>query len=190
MLIVAGDLTAADRPHQIIEFGLWVARQKYKQKIVIAGNHDNMVQTTPEIFQGLPDFAFTYLCDSGTEFEGLKIWGSPWSLWFHGINPRCTAFTGDENGLAEKYDLIPKDIDILVTHGPAFGIQDQIDTPQKFVGSITLVQKIIEIKPRLHVFGHIHEGYGKVICNGVIHVNASIVNEHYEHVNKPTRIEL
>lgn len=202
LLIVAGDLTARGARNEYVDFDYWLGQQIYKKIIVIGGNHDGLVQ------EGLFDYGIDikparYLEDSGTEFEGLNIWGSPWSLRFDGMNPHCMAFTGSENDLSKKYELIPNDTDILVTHGPPLGMFDEINDfrCQKRAGSLSLAAAIGTISPKLHVFGHIHEGYGVkfpltgyqpgfVDISHTIFVNASIVNEHYKHVNKPIRIVL
>ena len=191
LLIVAGDLTATDTHDQHIQFALWLRDQKYKKKIVIAGNHDVSMQKNmlSDKTSEIPGMNCTYLCDSGTEFEGLKIWGSPWSLWFPGINPKCTAFTGNENKLMHEYEKIPTDIDILITHTPPYGILDKCRNGH--VGSESLRQQLFRIKPKLNVFGHIHECGGQIIdLVSSVCMNVSIVNERYEHVNKPVRIIL
>ena len=123
LLIVAGDLTSRDTKEQHIDFSMWLAAQNYSHKVVIAGNHDNRL-----ILLGGPVKAprLDYLLDSGTEFQGLKIWGSPWTKWFPQVNPKCSAFMlKTEDELAEKWKLIPDDIDVLVTHGPPHGILDK-----------------------------------------------------------------
>lgn len=233
LLIVAGDLTARDSENEMALFDYWLNEQNYKKKIVIAGNHDNVLSENRIKLQFCE-----YLCDSGTEFEHeepvrnlfdagdkfliykkkLKIWGSPWSLWFEGINPKCKAFTGSENDLKNKFNLIPDDIDILITHAPPYGILDGIpieDGSEFHAGSKSLRKRLFEIKPRLNIFGHIHEkGYRfveitfppenptvKQISEDIIKVemhggkitrciNASHVNEHYKPVNKPIRVIL
>ena len=137
-----------------------------------------------------------YLCDSGAEFEGLNIWGSPWSKTFEGMNPHCKAFTVDtEEELAEKFARIPHDIDILITHSPPYGILDNTIEDEN-VGSGSLSIALIN-RPRIimHIFGHIHESYGKtgpkrLNCGWRTFVNASHVNENYEPVNKPIRVIL
>ncbi len=71
---------------------MWLNQQAYVMKIVIGGNHDGILQR--EGNQLLKWAAnCDYLCDSGTEFEGLKIYGSPWTKTFPGMNPHCMAFT-------------------------------------------------------------------------------------------------
>jgi Icc-related predicted phosphoesterase len=191
LLIVAGDLTARDLETEHALFDYYCNEQNYKKIIVIGGNHDEVLQEQRIKYQFCE-----YLCDSGTEFEGLKIWGSPWTKTFPGINPHCKAFTCEtEEELANKWALIPDDTDILITHSPSFGNYDWIKNYDgsigPSVGSLSLWMKCLEIVPKLHVFGHIHEAYGN--CqhnNGIRLVNASIVNENYEPVNKPIRVIL
>ncbi len=201
LLIVAGDLTARDTILEHAEFIKWLSNVNYKKVIVIAGNHDGCLvdpTTAKALFSYIPlaDVNAEYLQDSGTEFDGLKIWGSPWTLTFPGMNPHCKAFTVDtEEELAKKWDLIPDNVDILVTHSPAYGNFDFLkNSESESVGSRTLWEKlkVASIKPKLFVFGHIHEsyGYGTRRNNPTIYVNASHVNEHYEPVNKPIRIVL
>lgn len=105
LLIIAGDLTARDTLDEYTLFMEWLEKQKYSRKILVAGNHDNQIENGIDF--DFPKLGIEYLEDSGTECEGLKIWGTPHSLLFPGVNPRCTAFMGTEEELEEKYDLIP-----------------------------------------------------------------------------------
>lgn len=205
LLIITGDLTASDSEEQIDEFDDWLSAQKYKKKVFVAGNHDNscvkdhprkyMIRYAHNVIE-----KFEYLCDSGTEFEGLKIWGSPWTASFEGINPKCTAFTipfgpDTEERLIDKWDLIPTNTDILITHSPAYGVLDGIpneDGTLFHVGSTSLYRWLKNIgKPKLHVFSHIHEAYGQEEhFPGMYSVNCSIMNEKYKPVRKPVRVIL
>ncbi len=229
LLIVAGDLTARDTVDEYLRFNKWLSIQDYKRKIVIAGNHDNLCQNGVsldsgygQIISAIPILAdkYIYLCDSGTEFtyeednielemcgmhpseeKTLKIWGSPWTKTFIGMNPRCKAFTCDtEEELAEKWAKIPEDIDILITHSPPFGIFDAVrehsNSIPVSVGSKSLSEwmktkwKIFD-SLKINVFGHIHEHGGKTgSLNMVQFINCSHVNENYEPVNKPIRVIL
>ena len=194
LLIIAGDLTASDKLTQYFDFSCWIAQQEYKKKIVIGGNHDNILQANYGLFKRIIDFE--YLCDSGTEFEGLKIWGSPWTLKFPGMNPHCKAFTVDtEEDLFLHFGPIPIDTDILITHSPPFGIGDGIpieDGSSFHVGSKSLDACLRYCyRPRLHVFGHIHEGYGIYhVFTDCISINASHVDGEYTPVNQAIRIIL
>ena len=204
LLIVAGDLTARDSYRDCHDFGVWLRNQPYRKKIVIAGNHDNKLIGKDPRMQFICDmqdgstFPYAqYLCDSGTEFEGLKIWGSPWTKTFRGMNPHCKAFTCDtEDELADKFDKIPHDVDILITHSPAWGCLD-INMQGKPCGSRYLYAWFKYVaRPKLHVCGHIHEAYGTMEKwagqnnTRVKSVNASHVNENYEPINKPIRVIL
>lgn len=195
LLIVAGDLTAHDEYDEYEEFFTWLDKQEYNKKLFILGNHDNLAMSQFDWYDA------EYLYDSGIEFEGLKIWGSPWTKTFPGTNQYCKSYTCDtEEELAKKWALIPDDIDILVTHSPPNGILDYLGKKHKIceslnelcAGSSSLREHVMSrIKPKLHVFGHIHEWGGKMVdCVTTKFINASIVNERYEHVNKPIRIEL
>lgn len=196
LLIVAGNLTARDTAIEHINFYEWCKKQPYSKIVVISGNHDNFVANLKSKY--FPPTVYyshcEYLCDSGTEFEGLKIWGSPWSLKFKGMNPKCMAFTCDtEEELASKFSLIPHDVDILITHSPAHSILDKCNSGN--VGSKSLRRIMERVKPKLWVVGHIHEGYGEfkdISLTGIDYhfINASHVNEHYKAVNKPVRVIL
>ena len=228
LLVIAGDLTSNDSIPAWKTFYDWLLPLKYKRKLYIGGNHDNFLtkalssSVADDLGLDRGDPSMEYLCDSGTEFEyfwsdennircgkNFKIWGSPWTKSFKGQNPHCMAFTvDDEQELKEKFELIPEDTDILITHSPPNGILDQVTDRDLFcpsfqvplrkkrVGSTALCHLLYKkkLKPKLHVFGHIHEGYGHIPkmldMPGVQFVNASYLNEIYEPVNKPIRIIL
>jgi 3',5'-cyclic AMP phosphodiesterase CpdA len=199
LLIITGDCTANDSVASWGKFFDWLDRQNYKKKVLVAGNHDNFCKswnisgafTEDEYDKMYPDEkpCLHYLCDSGIEFEGLNIWGSPWTLTFPGINPHCDSFTGNEDLLEEKFALIPENTDILISHGPPFGIFDKT-RDDEHVGSQSLRAHVIDrVKPRLHVFSHIHECGGKNIDMIMTRfINCSVMNEHYKPVNKPVRV--
>ena len=190
LLIIAGDITACDSPSEWFCFNDWLMRQKYSKKIIIAGNHDGYLEKQKA---GRRYFSVgCYLQDSLEEYEGLKIWGSPWTPTF--FNWHFMKDRGED--IKKMWDLIPDDIDILITHGPPFGIQDEVKYSSKAnngksAGCEELRVALNRLKNlKLHVFGHIHECYGKVVVNGVTHVNACIMNEDYIPVNKPIRVIL
>jgi hypothetical protein len=119
-----------------------------------------------------------YLQDSGARVAGLDVWGSPWQPWFHdwAFNlPRGAA-------LAEKWALVPEGVHVLVTHGPPLGVLDRVWDSRR-VGCEELARALERIRPRLHLFGHIHEAYGTRRENGVLSVNACTCNLFYRAVN-------
>jgi Icc-related predicted phosphoesterase len=226
LLIVAGDLTKSDETYELRQFLRWIRNQNYEKKVFISGNHDNwLIGSWPAGTKGPfgengAFYYFDYLLDSGTEFEyrhyiqfpaliqnppvdilvgkdrKLKIWGSPWTKRFEGMNPHCMAFTVEtDEELAEKWALIPDDIDILITHCPPDGIMDCVGSykngKMEHTGSVSLRKRVLQIKPKLHVFGHIHEYGGQKIQIGTtLFVNASLVDEHYHPLHKRVDIKL
>ena len=213
LLIIAGDLTLTDKEKEYDDFCKWILCLPYEYVVVIAGNHDNFLQDNPDYLPN-PGGNFCYLCDSGCEFEieeeiqedhkfrgaitykqkrKIKIWGSPWTTTFEGINPHCCAFTVDtDEELDKKWELIPEDTDILITHCPPNGILDFARIAKDHVGSRSLRNHVIgRIKPRIQVYGHIHEWGGNLVDLVTTRfINASHVNEDYEPVNAPIRIVL
>jgi Icc-related predicted phosphoesterase len=180
ILIHAGDATNHGSLAEIAAFNLWFNALPHKHKIFVAGNHDRLFEERPEIAQNLLHSSIVYLQDAAVEIEGLKIYGSPWQPWFFdwAFNlPRGAA-------LAEKWALIPADTDILITHGPPWGILDK--NPSEYnCGCEELIKFVETIKPKLHVFGHIHHSYGRLEKDGVTYINASNCDESYEPTNAP-----
>lgn len=194
LLIIAGDLTARDTADQHGKYCHWQYDLPYEKIVFIAGNHDGYIEKRPDLYLDgcSKDGKVVYLQDSGIEYKGFKIWGSPWTPTFYNWH-----FMKDRGEpIKEKWDLIPDDTEILITHGPPFGIQDEVVMSSrakegKFAGCEELRNALERLKKlKLHVFGHIHNSYGKVVVNGVIHVNAAIMDEEYRPVNKPITIEL
>jgi len=208
LLILAGDYTATGKLKEWQIFFNWLEDQQYQKKVLIAGNHDDLMaigfpkdQEEFDTLFEVRDFLeveenYDYLCDSSIEFEGLKIWGSPWTRPFIGINPRCKHFTSnDETFLEKKFSAIPDDTDILITHGPPLGILDS-NYKYSHSGDSLLKDRVWKVKPLIHLFGHIHEQGGKryemEYADGqkTLFMNVSIVDEEYKNCNAFTRIEL
>jgi Icc-related predicted phosphoesterase len=183
LLIVSGDFTFTGTVQEISKFNYWLEYQKYKYKIVIAGNHDLMFEDDPGLARSLLTSATHYLNDDECEIEGLKFWGSPITPWFNDW-----AFNRYSWNIGRHWDWIPSKIDILITHGPPFGILDTMDG--KHLGCPLLLEKVKKVKPKYHIFGHIHEGYGTYEEDGIKFINAALMNGQYKFVNKPIRIEL
>ena len=186
MIIHAGDVTSRGQSHQVIDFLNWYTKLDFKYKIFIAGNHDFFFEneSLEEINTSIPD-NIIYLNDSAIEIEGLKIWGSPVQPWFYDW-----AFNRQRGTQIQKHwDLIPDNLDILITHGPAYGILD-VTVRNESVGCEDLLNKIKDAKPKFHVCGHIHEDYGNMKQFGINFINASVLNEHYQLVNSPITIEI
>lgn len=200
LLIIAGDLTGIDAPEEYLTYFQWLSEQHYERIVWIAGNHDGLLANDKALRQIKSSEFFPtsqyaqkieYLKDSGTEFKGLKIWGSPWTPtyqeWY---------FMKDRGPeIKQMWDKIPLDTNILVTHGPPFGILDSVagfySDKGIEVGCQDLKNKIMDLKKlQLHVFGHIHESHGVKKLRQTTFVNASIMNVDFDPENKPIRIIL
>lgn len=191
LLIIAGDLISRDEFSQYSDFQCWLEKQDYRHKIIVAGNHDRKIEEGMDF--NFPNLGITYLEDSGTEFEGLHIWGTPHSLIFKGINPNCKAFTGNESQIAKDYALIPSDLDILISHGPAYMINDAL-SDGRLAGSLSLRHTIDTRPPKVLITGHIHEGAGftllKTHRRDIRCYNVSCVDQHYKLVRGATNIKI
>src|SRR5688572_7060366 len=162
ILIHSGDATITGTLHEIKLFNEWFAGLPHRYKIFVAGNHDWLFEQDREAAESLLDVGIVYLQDSSVEIEGLTFYGSPWQ-------PRFFDWAFNLNrgsGMAEKWKHIPNDIDVLITHGPPNGILDGVATKwgTENAGCEELRSRVEEISSygrlKLHVFGHIHSGYG------------------------------
>jgi Icc-related predicted phosphoesterase len=176
MLTHAGDVCNRGTQQEAINFMEWIEKQPYTYKVFIAGNHDFFFEnfTQQEIQDKLPKGVF-FLNDSGIEIEGIKIWGSPITPTF--CNLAFNRNRGKE--IAIHWDKIPLETDILITHGPPYGILDKTFNGLH-VGCEELAQKVIDIKPKFHIFGHIHEAHGSTKENNTKYINAASVDIAYE----------
>lgn len=185
MIIHAGDVSGRGTRAEIESFLNWFEKTDFKHKVLIAGNHDYLFESISK--QELKDLmppSIHYLNDSGVEIEGISIWGSPIQPWFYDW-----AFNRQRGeDIAKHWKLIPESTDILITHGPPHGILDRT-VGNELVGCQDLRQRIDELDLKIHVFGHIHEGYGMIQREGVSYVNASVLNVNYRLVNAPVVLE-
>ena len=185
-LIHAGDISMKGTERETVGFMNWFSQQDFKYKILIAGNHDFYFERMPfeEINKMIPA-GIIYLNDSGIEIDGITFWGSPITPWF--FNWAFNRHRGE--AIKKHWDLIPHNIDVLITHGPAHTILDKT-TKGACAGCEDLLQKVQEIKPKVYICGHIHEAYGKTEKYGTVFINASILNEKYELRNHAASIDI
>lgn len=210
VLIHAGDCTNMGRKNEVEEFVHWFQNIKgFDTKIFIAGNHDWAFQRVNEPHH-LGDFDWfhnlmneenlsqsdvVYLEDS--EFvindprfsRPIKFYGSPWQPYFYDW---AFNFKMDKSNTKEKWDQIPNDTDILITHGPPYLTRDFVEKwgIMQHVGCEFLRNRMLELNIALSVHGHIHYSHGVELLNKTMVVNASICTEGYTPINKPIVIEL
>lgn len=181
VILHAGDVSSRGLKTEIERFLDWFSNLNYAYKIFIAGNHDFFFENAPqsEIQALIPDNVI-YLNDSGVEIEGIKIWGSPIQPWFYDW-----AFNRQRGPAIQKHwDLIPEDSDIVITHGPVFGIHDRTMSGE-LVGCEDLLPVIQRIAPKVHLCGHIHEAYGTKQVGETLYINASILDLRYTIAHDP-----
>lgn len=176
MLIHAGDVCNRGTAAEALDFMNWFSNQNYTYKIFIAGNHDFYFESEQNttIKSLLPESVF-YLNDSGIAIEGISFWGSPITPEFHNL-----AFNRKRGvDISKHWDLIPHKTNVLITHGPPYGILDR--TFQNLnAGCANLLTKIKETNPQYHIFGHIHEGFGLTKRNQTTFINAASVDFNYK----------
>lgn len=196
LILHAGDATSRGRGHEIEDFLYWFGSLDFDKKIYVPGNHDFGLEDNPRLYHAMAeDYGVTVLDDSGTEFQGLKVWGSPvqptYGGWaFNREETRATASVRHP-WIGLHWNMIPDDTDILITHGPPLGILDKTLRDDTRVGSASLLRKVRQIKPKLHVFGHVHESRGLLQRDGTVYVNAACLDRRYEpYPEKPFQAQI
>jgi len=175
ILIHSGDYSGYGDMRELIAFNQWLGTLDQCENIVVVdGNHDIFAYKSHSTARALLTNAI-YLRDEMTTINGLKIWGSPWSRTYGNW-----AYMTEEAELLKKYNRIPENIDILVSHTPVYGILDHVPGFGS-AGSVALRDEVKDrIKPRLLVCGHLHDDGGKQkTVDGTIYVNAAICDEDY-----------
>jgi Icc-related predicted phosphoesterase len=209
ILVHAGDMTYRGSIPEINKQLSWLSKNKdkYKEIIVVPGNHDWLFEKQPQLAKQMcKDNGVILLNEEEIIIEGIKFFGSPITPFF------CNwAFNRHSEDIQVHWDIIPDDVNVLISHGPALGILDAIPDyesvkigydnhyrpiyAKKFIekraGCPKLLEKIKELKQlKLHIFGHIHEGYGLWNENGIQFVNASIMDADYKSINRPIIVEI
>lgn len=203
VLVHAGDMLRRGTMGEFnVEMRALIQRFPQKHIIVVAGNHDRIWEDNPsyarsqfEILNVDSGGRLHYLQDNMVTIEGVTFYGYPWQPRFYNW-----AFNLDRNSepMWRVCQRVPDGVDVLITHGPPFGILDQpgafkngeSTTSDRHVGCEVLKEELKRIKPKLHIFGHIHHSYGTLERDGTLFVNASINDEVYHPVRKPILVEL
>ena len=183
LLVHAGDLSENGSFDEIQAQLIWLSSQPYQYKVVIAGNHDVLLDE--EFLQKYPERRYGqtktrldlnwgsvhYLQDSSVTLDftfdedpnqggsrcqrkrQLTIYGSPWTPQY---TISAFQYSPDEDIWTGK---IPLNSDIVVTHGPP---RMHLDVPGfRHAGCPYLAREIFRVRPRLFLFGHIHASYGR-----------------------------
>ena len=197
VLIHAGDISNKGYRTEIQDFIKWFSTiENYTHKIFIAGIHDfgcqDEVLAVQELLRLNPGSEYLYddmflIGDESADYDDMvKVWGSPWQPEFYNW-----AFNLPRQGaeLKEVWNMIPSDVDILITHGPPYGHLDYVAYSKQNVGCELLRERIDLIKPKIHVFGHIHSSYGYKFDGTTHFFNAAVLDERYNFTQKPLSVE-
>lgn len=220
VIIHSGDATLGGSIIEINRFLKWYGELSFTHKIFIAGNHDRLFEEQPGMAEQMcKDNGIVYLNDSevtltfdswpqnddesvkseeerklSKDVRTLRIWGSPVQPEFMNFAFNRARTVEDSKRMQMKFigdhwDLIPTGIDVLVTHGPPHCILD-VNTRGERVGCKLLLDKVLNIKPKIHSFGHIHGQYGEQTFHDIKFINASTCDEQYIPSNLPVEIEI
>ncbi|MDQ8203354.1 metallophosphatase domain-containing protein [Pelagicoccus sp. SDUM812003] len=172
ILIHAGDFyDSCDQSDiDLVQLNRWFADQDFKEKIYVPGNHDYPVFRSWSRNETKLTEA-KLLVDRSLAFEGYRIYGSPWV-------PNCgMAFEIDEEDIFEKWEAIPNDTDILITHMPPRYILDSVPHIGN-LGCPDLQARVFQFRPKVHVFGHVHACFGCARLECITFANASQLGPH------------
>jgi len=184
VFVHTGDFCGRGTLDEVRLFGAWLAELPHRHKIVIAGNHDWPFQHSPREARALLGDCI-YLQDEAHEAAGLRFYGSPWQPVF--FNWAFNLPRGPE--LAAKWARIPEDTEVLLTHGPPQGIGDRTADGEN-AGCDDLRRRIARVQPKVHIFGHIHEAYGRRSQGGITYVNACTCDLSYRAVNPAVVVDV
>jgi len=182
LLIHAGDFTFFNHASKIRDFNDWLGELPHRYKVVIPGNHDRAFNQDPRFRAKITNAVL--LINEGATLCGLKIWGSP-------VTCDDTAYghaKPDER--ASLYATIPANTDILITHGPPYGILDHERGSAERQGCSELREAVMRLRPRLHVFGHVHVGYGVMQTKTALFVNAALLGWAGDLENRPVVLDI
>jgi Icc-related predicted phosphoesterase len=187
VLLHCGDFTHRGTHAEIKDFNAWLGSLPHQHKIVVAGNHDFCMDAAeydanwrsafrhaeyndPNVSRELLTNA-TYLENRSLVVDGVKFYGSPMTPPIPG---RTMAFNVARGFAAQQHwAKLPVDVDVLVTHGPPNGILDKTVTGLRVGDEMLLKEVVSRVRPRFHVFGHIHEAYGATRVGNTTFVNCA-----------------
>ncbi|UJR79937.1 metallophosphatase domain-containing protein [Sandaracinus amylolyticus] len=176
VLVHAGDMLRGGTLEELEGVARWIRALPHRHKVIVAGNHDVCFEHMSSRSRALamigaddPSSGVVYLEDSGVEIEALRIWGSPWQPAYHDWAFNLPRGSSE---LAAKWALVPSGIDVLITHGTPCGIGDRGPTSGRH-GCERLREAMPRIRPRVHLFGHIHQDGGAWTIDGTLHANVT-----------------
>ena len=160
VIVHSGDISNNGTEEEVLDFLNWFIELPYPHKIFVNGNHDLCLWDAEDI-EDLPD-NLHFLQDKSVAIAGVTFFGLAYN---------------------HQADMIPNNIDVVITHEPPIMILDQ--SSGIHWGNAPLRNRILEAKPRYHLFGHAHNGYGILKQDGIIFSNAALLDDMNRLVCKP-----
>ena len=186
VLVHCGDWQSYGKLEELYDFNKWLGTLPHKYKLVIAGNHDKAAWDTYKERTKVRFTNATYLQDEEIVIDGVKFYGFPWTPMFW--NWHFMLDRGSEK-MIRKCNQIPDHTDVLLSHGPPQGKLDWTERGPEHMGCEDLRNRVLEVQPQLHIFGHNHLP-GITQNLHTIFVNTAICNERYEPKNQPQTFEI
>jgi Icc-related predicted phosphoesterase len=169
LLLIAGDVTMLSRSLWAIQdFNLWLGELPYKKVLLCGGNHDKFLDSPADDGPKLSNA--TVLDNQAVSVAGLKVWGSPVTM-----SPGGAYAMPSSDDRRRLFSSVPDDIDVLLTHIPPYGVMDQYPGSIEHQGCRELLATVRRVRPKLHVFGHIHGCRGVIEFGGTTFVNAAML---------------
>ena len=186
IIIHCGDISGRGKINEVTDFANWFSVLPHKHKIMIPGNHDFLFENNVPLARILlEERGIVCLIDEFIEIEGIKFWGSPITPYF--FDWAFNRFRGSD--IERHWNKIPENIDILITHGPPAYLENLSKLKGgEDVGCEDLYKATKKINPKIHCFGHIHEGAGVFKDDKTTYINCSSLNENYKYTNAPIQI--
>jgi Icc-related predicted phosphoesterase len=174
VLVHAGDFSArGGTVEELDDFNAWLGELPHRHKIVVAGNHDKLFEADPKLARARLSNA-VYLEQSAVTLDGIRFWGCPVTP----VLPHM-AFAVQRGAAGKYWDKIPDQTEVLITHGPPFGILDKENILAEHMGCMQLTKAVQRVRLRLHIFGHIHGGRGREQGpNGTQFVNCAVLQSN------------
>jgi Icc-related predicted phosphoesterase len=170
LLIFTGDFSMFSKSVAAIEdFNEWLGELPHRWKLAVPGNHEFFLEADPRRRSLISNA--TVLIDESIWIDGLKIYGSPMTPLYGGAFGKSSP-----SDRVRHWAGIPDDVDVLITHGPPHGILDLSPGQAERAGDRELMARVNDLPSlRLHCFGHVHGGYGRLEKDDVVFVNAALM---------------
>lgn len=160
-----GDFTDRGTEAEALDFLNWFIALSHPHKLFVTGNHDLCLWDAEDIDNLPPNVLF--LQDKACEIGGVKFFGL---------------------GYNHSERLIPNAVDVLITHEPPMMIRDKSNGTHW--GNLPLRNRVMEVKPKFHLFGHAHESYGTDVFSNTVFSNGAVLDDQYHLVNAPAQLTL